>query len=75
MLYREGEVNCGHCREPQGIAVDDYNGETHEDGDVTFTREPCMRCRVHSFGVQERCDDDCPDCEDRGDGLGDAAED
>lgn len=62
-LYRPGEVNCGHCKEPQGTTPEDYNGRVRVEGVLTLTVDPCMRCAVHSYGMLGRCDDDCPDCE------------
>lgn len=62
-LYRPGEVNCGHCKEPQGTTAEDYNGRVQREGVLVLTLDPCMRCAVHTYGMLGRCDDDCPDCE------------
>ena len=62
-IYRPGEVNCGHCNEPTGIPADDWVGATRtEDGDYVTSVDPCVRCEVHTYGTQDRCPDDCPDC-------------
>ncbi|MFF4534253.1 hypothetical protein ACFY1P_33900 [Streptomyces sp. NPDC001407] len=62
-FYRTGEVNCGHCNEPTGVAADDWLGPIHHEGHSYITSvAPCVRCQVHTDGTLDRCPDDCPDC-------------